>query len=90
MKNFCYRFLRSYESCKLKTGKQMDSGLMYPIYQNQGQGPISLRVTYLDTFYNSAIIEKNFVTLFSRTVRVTKLKPGKHMGSGLLNPIYQN
>ena len=33
---------------------------------------------------------KNFVTLFSRTVRVTKLKPGTHMDSGPMYCVYQN
>ena len=39
MKNFCYRFLRKYESCikfKLKLGTYMDNGLMYHVHQNQG------------------------------------------------------
>ena len=33
---------------KLKLGTHMDSGLLYHIYQNQGQGPITLGVTPLD------------------------------------------
>ena len=30
----------------------MDNGRMYRLYQNQGQGPITLRVTSLDMVYN--------------------------------------
>ena len=29
----------------------MESGLMYPVYQNQGQGPITHEVKFLDKFY---------------------------------------
>ena len=63
---------------------------MYRVYQNQGQGPITLRVTTLDRFYNFAINEKILSHFFSRTVRITKLKPGAHMGSGLMYCVYQN
>ena len=58
------------KAVKLKLGTHMDNGLMYCVYQNQGQELITLRVTSLDRFY----INEKFVTLFSRTVRVTKLK----------------
>ena len=34
-------------------------------------------------------MQKMFITLFSRTVRLTKLKPGTHMGSGLMYCVYQ-
>ena len=61
----------------------MDSGLIYRIIQNHGQGPITLGVTAFDRFYNLPLMKKN-VTHFLRTVRVTKLKPGTHMDSGLL------
>ena len=53
-------------------------------------GPITLGVTSLDRFYNFAISEKNFITFFSRTVRVTNLKPGSHMDSGLMYCVYKN
>ena len=36
----------------LKLGTHMDKWLMYSVYQNQHQGSITLRVTYLDRFYN--------------------------------------
>ena len=61
---------------------------MYRVYQNQGEGPITLRVTSLDMFYNFAINENFFVPLLARTVRVTKLKPGTHMDSGSMYCVY--
>ena len=77
------------EAVKLKVGILMDSGWMYGVYLNQGQGPITLTVTSLDRFYNFAIREK-FCHLFSRTVRVTKLKTGTLMNSGLMYCVFQN
>ena len=47
------------KALKLKLGTCMHSGLMYPVYQNQGQGPITLRVASLDRFYNLPLM-KNF------------------------------
>ena len=77
------------ESLKLKLSTHMDSGLLYLVYQNQGQRPKSLGLTSLDRFYFPLM--KNFYrTLFSRTVRITKLKPGAHMDSGLMYHVYQN
>ena len=66
----------------------MDSGLMYRVYQNQGQGSIILTVTSLHRFYNLLLI-RSFVTLFSRTVSITKLKPGTHIDSGPMYCVYQ-
>ena len=54
MKNFRYRFLQSYESCKVET---CYSGLIYHVYKNQGQGPITLRVTSLDKFYSLPLMK---------------------------------
>ena len=75
---------------KLKLGTHMPTGLMYRVYQNQGQGPITLGVTSLDRFYNLPFIKKNFVTDFSRTMKVVKLKLGTHMDNGLMYCVYQN
>ena len=59
------------------------------MYQNLGQGHITFGITSPDRFYNLPLM-KHFVTLFSRTVKVTKLKPGIHMDSGLMYHINQN
>ena len=69
------------KAIKLKLGTHMEGGLLYRVDKNQVQGPVT-RVTSLDRFYNLLLM--NFVVLFSRTVRVTKLKPDTHMDSGLI------
>ena len=53
------------KAVKLKLGTHVDSGLMYREYQNQGQGPITLRVTSIDRFYNFAINE-SFLSHFAQ------------------------
>ena len=67
----------------------MDFGLLHRVYQNQGQGPITLGVTSLDRFYNLPLM-KTFVALFSRTVGVTNMESGAHMDSGLMYRVYRN
>ena len=47
------------KAVKLKLGTRMGSGLMYCVYQNQGQGP-----TTFDSFYNLPLM-KNFPSHFS-------------------------
>ena len=37
---------------KLKLGTNMENGLMYRVYWNQGQRPITLGVTSFDRFYS--------------------------------------
>ena len=37
---------------KLKIGMHLDNGLMYCVYENQGQRPITLGVTSHDRFYS--------------------------------------
>ena len=46
------------KAVKLKLDTRMDNGLMCCVYQNQGQGPITFRVTPLDRFNNFAINKK--------------------------------
>ena len=43
---------------KLEHGAHMDSGLLYHIYQNLGQGPITLGATSLDRLYNLPLMKK--------------------------------
>ena len=40
------------KAVKLKPVTHMDSGLMYFVYENQDQGPITLGVKSLDRLYN--------------------------------------
>ena len=59
MKDFRCRFSGTMKAVKLKLGTHMDSGLMYRVYQNQGQRPVTPRVTPLHRFYNLPLM-KNF------------------------------
>ena len=61
------------KAVKLKLGTHMDSGLMYRIYQNQGQGPITLRISLLDTFYN-LLLMKNFCCTFLKNCKGNKVE----------------
>ena len=42
---------------KLKLGTHVDHGLMYHVYCNQGQRPITLGVTSFDRFYNLPLMK---------------------------------
>ena len=66
-------FSRTVRVTKLKLGIHMSNGLMYHVYLNQGQGPITLGVTSLDRFYN-ILLMKIFITDFSGTMKVVKLQ----------------
>ena len=48
---FVTLFSRAVRVKKLKPGIHMESGLMYHVYQKQGQGPIIHGVKSLDRFY---------------------------------------
>ena len=58
---------------KLKLGTHIYSGLLYHIYQNQGQGPITLGVTFLDRLYNLPLMKKFFPT-FLKNYKVNKVE----------------
>ena len=60
------------KAVKLKLGTHMDTGLMYRVYQNQGQGPIT-RVTSLDRFYNLPFT-KNFGHTFPKNCKGYKVE----------------
>ena len=62
---------------KLKLSTHMDNGLMYHIYQDQGQGLITFGVTSFDRFYNLPLT-KIFVTDFSGTMEAVKVKLGTY------------
>ena len=49
----------------LKPGTYMESGLMYRIYRNQGQGPITHGVKYLDRFNVSMLLFPAVIYLVS-------------------------
>ena len=56
------------KAVNLKLGTHMDSRLMYSVYQNQGQGLVTLRVPSLVRFYNFAINE-TFLSHFSQELK---------------------
>ena len=51
---------------KLKLCTHMDSGLSYHVYQNQGQGPEPLGVTFLDRFYNLQLMNIFYHTFLKK------------------------
>ena len=57
MKIFCYRFLRNFESCKVETWYTHGQWADVSCIPDQGQGPITLRVTSLDRVLQFAINE---------------------------------
>ena len=78
MKNFRYRFSGTMKAIKLKLGSHLDNGLMYRVDRKQGQRPITLGVTSLDTFYYLPLLKK-IVTDISGTRKAVKLKFGTHI-----------
>ena len=61
------------KAVKLKLGTHMDNGLMFGVYQNQGQGHITLGVTSLDMFYNLPLM-KNFCHTFLKNCKGYKVE----------------
>ena len=61
------------KAVKLKLGTHIDNGLMYDVYRNQGQGPITLGVTFLDRFYIIPLM-KNFRYRFLRIYESCKFE----------------
>ena len=57
-KKFVIDYSGTMKAVKLKLGTNIDSGLMYCVYQNQDQRSITLRVTSFNRFYNFAINKK--------------------------------
>ena len=84
MKFFVTLFSRTVRVKKLKPGTHT---LMYCVYHNQGQRPITFGVKSPDWFYNLPSI-KILVYRFLRNY--VKLKLGKHIDSGLFYCLYQN
>ena len=51
IKNIVALFSRTVRVTKLNPGTHMESGLMYHVYRNQGQGPVTHGVKSIDMFY---------------------------------------
>ena len=61
------------KALKLKLDTCIDSGLLYYVYQNQGQGPITLEVTSHDRFYKFPFM-KNSCHTFSKNCKGNKVE----------------
>ena len=66
----------------------MDSGQIYCVYRNQAAAAYSS--LYFSFFFLSNFQTKFFITLFSRTVRPRRLKPGTHVDSGQMYRVIRN
>ena len=75
---------------KLKIGTHVHNSLMYRVYWNQ-TAAAAYSSLYFIIFLSLQFSNINiFVTLFSGTVRPTKLILGTHMDKGLVYCVYQN
>ena len=86
LKLFITLFSGTVRSRRLKLGTHVDSGRMYRLYQNQAAAHICPFIFRFLQFSNIKI----FVTLFSGTVRLRRLKLGIHMDNGGMYRGYQN
>ena len=74
---------------RLKHGTHVESGQMYCVYRNQAAAAyLSLYFFILLSLQFSTL--KFFVTIFSGTVRLRRLKYGTHMESGQMYRVYRN
>ena len=71
---------------RLKLGTRVDRGWMYGGYQNQAVAANSSLYFFFLQYSNI----KNYITLFSGTVRPRGLKLGAHMDNGWMYRVYQN
>ena len=72
----------------LKLGTHMDNGWLYCVYQNQAAAAYSSLYSFF--FLSNFQTLKTFVTLFSGTMRLRRLKLGIHVDSGRMYCVYQN
>ena len=74
---------------RLTIGTHVDSGQMYHVYQNQAAASYSSLYFFIFLSLQFSTL-KFFVTLFSGTMRLRRLKLGTHMDSGQMYHVYQN
>ena len=72
----------------MKLVTHMENGWMYRVYQNHAAALICPFIFLF--FFLSNFETKNFVTLFSGTVRPRRLKLGTHVDSGQMYCVYRN
>ena len=74
---------------RLKLGTNVDSGLMYRLYQNQASAAYLSHYFFISFLSNYQTL-KIFITFFSGTVRSRRLKLGTHVDSGQMYCVYRN
>ena len=62
MKIFVIDFSGTMKAVKLKRSTHMDSGLMYCVYRNQSQRPITFGVKSHDKFYNLPFVKEKLTS----------------------------
>ena len=74
---------------RLKLGLHMGTGQLYRVYRNQAA---ALICPFISSFFFLSNFQtlKFFVTLFSGTVRLTRLKLGTHVDNGWMYRVYRN
>ena len=88
LKFFVTLFSGTVRPRRLKLGTHVDSGQMYHVYQNQAAAAYSsLYFIFLSLQFSTL---KFFITLFSGTVRLRRLKFGTHIDSGQMYLVYWN
>ena len=80
IKHFVAFFSGTRRHTKLELGTHMDNGCTYRVYRNQAVASYS-SLLFLD-FASSRSFNKSFVTLFSGTVRPSRLKVDTHVDNG--------
>ena len=73
----------------MKLGTHTDSGQMYHVYWNQAAAAYPSHYFFIFLSLQFSTL-KYFVTLFSGTVRPSRLKLGTHMDSGQMYHVYLN
>ena len=89
LKFFVTLFSGTVRPRRLKLGTHVNSGQMYPVYQNQAAAAY-LSLYFLFFFLSNFQTLKLFVTIVSGTMRPRRLKLGTHMNSGQMYRVYLN
>ena len=89
LKFFVTLFSGTVRPRRLKLGTHVDSGQMYHVYRNQASAAYSSLYFFIFLSLRFSTL-KFFVTLFSGTLRLRRLKIGTRLNSGQMYHMYQN
>ena len=89
LKLFIALFSGTVRPIKLKLGTHVDNGWMYSVYLNQAAASY---LSLISAFFFLSNVQKlkNFITLFSGTLRPRKFKLGTLVDYGWMYRVYQN